>query len=223
MHFLHVRFCSVSVRETEFSSTCSVRFGQNGKTLLRSVTSWKVRGWSLGLKSPGLRCPLTLWWVISESCLNNYFGLFATYSFTLLLGKDSCMILWKQYYSNLFWQWKGESKWKNGSKIKTQYPYQMKKKFLNQALVLSITFIYRWAKENLDPNWTDVGHVGCGPAGGCWYSPLGFWPFVPSILMSVRLWNFKDGGSYHASFLPKKTVVFWEYGEHQFVKNWAWF
>ena len=39
MHFLHVRFCSVSVRETELWLTCSVRFRQNGKTLLRSVTS----------------------------------------------------------------------------------------------------------------------------------------------------------------------------------------
>ena len=39
MRFLHVRFCLVSVRETELSLTCSVWFGQNGKTLLRSVTS----------------------------------------------------------------------------------------------------------------------------------------------------------------------------------------
>jgi hypothetical protein len=39
MHFLHVRFCSVSVWETELSLTCSVRFGQNGKTLLWLVTS----------------------------------------------------------------------------------------------------------------------------------------------------------------------------------------
>jgi hypothetical protein len=31
-------FCSVTVRETELSLTCSVQFGQNGKTLLRSVT-----------------------------------------------------------------------------------------------------------------------------------------------------------------------------------------
>ena len=35
MRFLHVRFCSVSVRKTELSLTCSVQFGQNGKTLLR--------------------------------------------------------------------------------------------------------------------------------------------------------------------------------------------
>ena len=39
MCFLHVRFCSVSVRETELWLTCSVRFWQNGKTLLRSVTN----------------------------------------------------------------------------------------------------------------------------------------------------------------------------------------
>ena len=39
MHFLHVRFCSVSVRETELWLTCSVRFGQNGKTPLWSVTT----------------------------------------------------------------------------------------------------------------------------------------------------------------------------------------
>ena len=39
MSFLHVRFCSVSVRETELGLTCSVRFGQNGETLLRSVTT----------------------------------------------------------------------------------------------------------------------------------------------------------------------------------------
>ena len=32
MHFLHVRFCSVSVRETELRLTCSVLFWQNGKT-----------------------------------------------------------------------------------------------------------------------------------------------------------------------------------------------
>ena len=37
--FLHVQFCSVSVRETELWLTCSVRFGQNGKTPLRSVTT----------------------------------------------------------------------------------------------------------------------------------------------------------------------------------------
>ena len=42
MRFLHVRFCSVSVRETELWLTCSVWFGQNGKTLLRSVTNWHV-------------------------------------------------------------------------------------------------------------------------------------------------------------------------------------
>ena len=39
MPFLHVRFGSVSVLETELLLTCSVRFGQNGKTLLRSVTT----------------------------------------------------------------------------------------------------------------------------------------------------------------------------------------
>ena len=39
MPFLHVRFCSVSVRKTELLLTFSVLFGQNGKTLLRSVTS----------------------------------------------------------------------------------------------------------------------------------------------------------------------------------------
>ena len=40
MCFLHVWFCSVSVRETELWLTCSVRFGQNRKKLLRSVTSF---------------------------------------------------------------------------------------------------------------------------------------------------------------------------------------
>jgi hypothetical protein len=44
MSFLHVRFCLVSVRETELSLTCSVRLGQNGKTLLRSVTTVGVFG-----------------------------------------------------------------------------------------------------------------------------------------------------------------------------------
>ena len=39
MRFLHVQFCLVSVRETELSLTCSVLFGQNGKALLRSVTT----------------------------------------------------------------------------------------------------------------------------------------------------------------------------------------
>ena len=39
MCFLHVRFCSVLVRETELWFTCSVQFGQNGKTVLRSVTT----------------------------------------------------------------------------------------------------------------------------------------------------------------------------------------
>ena len=39
MHSLYVRFWSVSVRETEFWLTCSVCFGLNSKTLLRSVTS----------------------------------------------------------------------------------------------------------------------------------------------------------------------------------------
>ena len=39
MTLLHVLFCSVSVRETDIWLTCSVRFGQNGKTLLRSVTT----------------------------------------------------------------------------------------------------------------------------------------------------------------------------------------
>ena len=39
MRFLHVRFCSVSVRETELWLICSVRLGQNGKTLLRLVTT----------------------------------------------------------------------------------------------------------------------------------------------------------------------------------------
>jgi hypothetical protein len=38
MRFLHVLFCSVLVWETELWLTCSVRFGQNSKTLLRSVT-----------------------------------------------------------------------------------------------------------------------------------------------------------------------------------------
>jgi hypothetical protein len=47
--FLHVRFCSVSVRETELCLTCSVLFGQNGKTLLRSVSSFLVF-WSLQLR-----------------------------------------------------------------------------------------------------------------------------------------------------------------------------
>ena len=43
--------------------------------------------------------------------------------------------------------------------------------------------------------------------------------------MSVRLWNFKDGGSSNASFLPKyrhEIVVFWEYGEQQFIKK-CWY
>ena len=35
----NVRFRLVSVRETELWLTCSVRFWQNGKTLLRSVTT----------------------------------------------------------------------------------------------------------------------------------------------------------------------------------------
>ena len=39
MRFLHVRFCSVSVRETELWLICSVRLGQNSKTLLRLVTT----------------------------------------------------------------------------------------------------------------------------------------------------------------------------------------
>ena len=39
MQFLHVRFCSVSVRKTELLLTFSVWFGQNSKTLLRSVTN----------------------------------------------------------------------------------------------------------------------------------------------------------------------------------------
>ena len=39
--FLHVWYCLSSVREIELWLTCSVWFGQNGKTLLRSVTtSW---------------------------------------------------------------------------------------------------------------------------------------------------------------------------------------
>ena len=38
MFFFHAPFCSVLVRETELKLTCSVWFGQNGKTLLRSVT-----------------------------------------------------------------------------------------------------------------------------------------------------------------------------------------
>ena len=42
MCFFHVRFCSVSVRETELWLTRSVRFGQNGKTLLRSVTTSNI-------------------------------------------------------------------------------------------------------------------------------------------------------------------------------------
>ena len=41
MHFLHVRFCSVSVPETELWLTCSVLFGQNGKTPLRLVTTFQ--------------------------------------------------------------------------------------------------------------------------------------------------------------------------------------
>ena len=43
MRFLHVRFCSVLVQETELGLTCSVWFGQNGKTLLRSVTIKQVK------------------------------------------------------------------------------------------------------------------------------------------------------------------------------------
>ena len=39
MRSLHVRFCSVLVRETELWLTCSVVFGQNGKILLRFVTT----------------------------------------------------------------------------------------------------------------------------------------------------------------------------------------
>ena len=39
MCFLNVQFCSVSVREKELWLTCSVLFGQNSNTLLRSVTT----------------------------------------------------------------------------------------------------------------------------------------------------------------------------------------
>ena len=39
MLFLHVQFGLVSVQETELCLTSSVWFGQNGKTLLRLVTS----------------------------------------------------------------------------------------------------------------------------------------------------------------------------------------
>ena len=28
---------------------------------------------------------------------------------------------------------------------------------------------------------------------------------------------------YWKSIYSKETIVFWEYGKHQFVKNWAWF
>ena len=49
MHFLHVLFSSVLVQETELWLTCSVLFGQNGKTLLRLVTiletNWCSRSW----------------------------------------------------------------------------------------------------------------------------------------------------------------------------------
>mgnify|MGYP007022690404 CR=1 FL=1 len=61
MCFLHVRFCSVSVRETELWLTCSVLFGQNSKTLLRSVTMTKGT----------TRCPL-----IMVKCHQSNEGLF---------------------------------------------------------------------------------------------------------------------------------------------------
>ena len=45
MCFLHVLFCTVSVRETKLWLTCSVRSRQNRKTLVRSITSkWGIRG-----------------------------------------------------------------------------------------------------------------------------------------------------------------------------------
>ena len=38
-------------------------------------------------------------------------------------------------------------------------------------------------------------------------------------MMSVWLWNFKDG----SHFWPKIKIVFCEYFKRQFIKNWSWF
>ena len=41
--------------------------------------------------------------------------------------------------------------------------------------------------------------------------------------ISVRLWNFKDGGKIFGqkTIYSKEIIVFCEYRERQFVKNWA--
>ena len=65
MRFLHVRFCSVSVRKTELSLTCSVWFGQNGKTLLWLVTRCtpsKFQDVNLSVHR-GAFCQFTFQWI----------------------------------------------------------------------------------------------------------------------------------------------------------------
>ena len=86
MRFLHVRFCSVSVRKTELWLTCSVRFGQNGKTLLRSVTTmhpyffWQFFG-----------CLAIFWKIqLNEYETDQYF--LQNFQFTTILIHSFCKI-----------------------------------------------------------------------------------------------------------------------------------
>ena len=99
MRFLHVRFCSVSVRETELSLTCSVWFGQNGKTLLRLVTT---------RHTAFPQCSCTLVWMPSlkfkcwTDCILHTYVL-QYYVHMYIVSKELCPMHGSAYHAHLIY------------------------------------------------------------------------------------------------------------------------
>ena len=46
---------------------------------------------------------------------------------------------------------------------------------------------------------------------------------ISSVVEFLRWWVLKSKIFGQKSIYSKEIIVFWEYGERQFVKNWAWF